>query len=88
MKHLKLIGMMIFAACALGLACAGMAMAVDVATTPAPTGGSVLDTIVSNKSVLLAALLAVSEALALIPGIKANSIFQAVVNGLKAMAGK
>lgn len=35
-----------------------------------------------------AALLAVSEVLALIPSIKANSIFQAVTNGLKALATK
>lgn len=32
---------------------------------------------------ILAAALAVSEALAFIPSLKANSIFQLVVNGLK-----
>lgn len=47
--------------------------------------------IVQNPVVLtalLAALLAVSEALALIPSIKANSIFQAIANGLKKLAKK
>lgn len=47
-----------------------------------------MDFIIANKAVILAALLAVSEVLALIPGIKANSIFEAVLNGLKSMAGK
>jgi hypothetical protein len=36
---------------------------------------------------VLAALLALSEALAFIPGVKANSIFQAVVNGMKSLLG-
>lgn len=36
-----------------------------------------------NKEVILIALLAVSELLALIPSIKANSIFQLIVGGLK-----
>lgn len=39
-------------------------------------------------AVILAALLAVSEALGLIDGLKSNSIFQLVVNVLKALAGK
>lgn len=38
--------------------------------------------IYENRVVLLAALLAISEVLALIPAIKANSIFQLVVNAL------
>jgi len=38
--------------------------------------------------IVLAAALALSEALALIPALKANSIFQLVVNGLKAISGK
>ena len=54
---------------------------------PAMANVSLLDTIIANKAVLLAALLALSEVLALIPGIKANSIFQLVVNGLKSMVG-
>lgn len=37
---------------------------------------------------LLAALVALSEALAYIPSIKANSIFQAITNGLKDLASK
>lgn len=32
---------------------------------------------------VLGALLAISEALAFIPGVKANGIFQAIFNGLK-----
>ena len=38
--------------------------------------------------IVLSAMLAVSEALALIPGIKANSIFQIIVNSLKAVIKK
>lgn len=38
--------------------------------------------------VILAALLAISECLALVPAIKANSIFQVIVNMLKALKGK
>lgn len=34
---------------------------------------------------LLGVLLAISEALALIPGLKSNSIFMLIVNGLKAL---
>lgn len=37
---------------------------------------------------IIVALLAVSEVLALIPGIKANSIFQLVVNLLKGLLPK
>jgi hypothetical protein len=89
MKHLiKLLNVMVFAICVLSLGGAGMALAADVATAPAAAGGSMLDIIFANKSVILAALLAVSEALALIPGIKANSVFQLVVNGLGAMASQ
>ena len=36
-------------------------------------------------SVILGALLAVSEALALIPALKANSVFQLIVNVIKAL---
>lgn len=39
--------------------------------------------ILANKAVLLGALFALSEALAFIPGIKANSVFQAIFNFLK-----
>jgi hypothetical protein len=44
--------------------------------------------IVANKVVLLGAALALSEALALIPSVKSNSIFQLVVSALKKLAGK
>ena len=37
---------------------------------------------------ILAVLLAVSEALALIPQVKANSIFQMILNILKSLVGK
>ena len=43
----------------------------------------VLVFISTNKAVILACLLAVSELLALIPSVKSNSVFQLVVNGLK-----
>lgn len=47
-----------------------------------------LEVIVSNKVIILGFLLALSEVLALIPSIKANSIFQIIVNGIKKVAGK
>jgi len=39
-------------------------------------------------TVVLAAAVALSEALSLIPAVKANGIFQAIYNGLKSLAGK
>lgn len=45
--------------------------------------GHAIDFILANKVIILAALLAISELLALIPGVKANSVFQAIVNGIK-----
>jgi hypothetical protein len=42
----------------------------------------------NNLTIILAALLAVSEVLALIPSLKANSILTLVVNVLKKLAGK
>jgi ABC-type methionine transport system permease subunit len=42
-----------------------------------------MEVIIANKEVILGVLLAVSEALALIPKVKANSIFQLVVNVIK-----
>jgi ABC-type methionine transport system permease subunit len=39
-------------------------------------------------TLILGVLLGISEALAQIPSIKANSIFQAIVNILKALTGK
>lgn len=38
--------------------------------------------IIDNKAVIFGALFAVSEVLALIPGIKSNSIFQVIYNFL------
>ena len=41
-----------------------------------------------NINLVLLALLAVSEVLAVMPSVKANSIFQLVVDVLKKLAGK
>jgi len=41
-----------------------------------------------NMGVILVALLAVSEALGLMPSVKANGVFQAIGNGLKWLKGK
>jgi len=41
-----------------------------------------------NSVVILGALLAASEVLALVPSIKSNGIFQLVVNMLKTLSGK
>lgn len=42
-----------------------------------------LDFLMANKVVLIGLLFAISEVLALIPGVKANSVFQAIFNGVK-----
>ncbi|MBA7474187.1 hypothetical protein ES707_09535 [subsurface metagenome] len=42
----------------------------------------------TTVAIIIAALLAVSEALALIPAVRANGIFQMLWNLLKTMAGK
>jgi hypothetical protein len=47
-----------------------------------------LEVIVANKVIILGFLLALSELLALIPSIKANSVFQILVNAIKKVAGK
>ena len=44
-------------------------------------------TILAHKSEILGGLLAVSEALALIPGLKSNSILQLMINGIKKLMG-
>lgn len=44
--------------------------------------------ILSHWPIIAAALFAISEALALIPSIKANSIFQLIYNWLKSVTGK
>lgn len=43
--------------------------------------------LIDNKLMVISVLLGLSETLALIPGIKANSVFQLTVNGLKSLAG-
>ena len=42
-----------------------------------------MEVILANKEIILVFLLALSEVLALIPSIKANSVFQLAVGGLK-----
>lgn len=44
--------------------------------------------IIEHKAAILGALLALSEVLALIPGIKSSSVFQLIVNSVKSLAGK
>ena len=44
--------------------------------------------LMTNKAVILGALFGLSEALALIPGVQANSVFEAIVNGIKALQAK
>lgn len=47
-----------------------------------------MDVIIENKVVVVGFLLALSEVLALIPSVKANSVFELVVGFLKKVAGK
>jgi hypothetical protein len=47
-----------------------------------------MDIIMQHQSEILAFLFALSELLALVPGIKSNSVFQLIFNGLKKVAGK
>jgi hypothetical protein len=42
----------------------------------------------STLLLIVAALLAISECLALIPSVKSNGVFQLIVNLLKSLAGK
>lgn len=44
--------------------------------------------IMDNLAVILTALLAISEVLALIPGIKSNSVFTFIVNVIKMLMPK
>lgn len=41
-----------------------------------------------NKEIVLGVLWGLSEALAAIPSIKSNSVFELIVNGLKQLMGK
>lgn len=43
---------------------------------------SIINMIIDHKAMILGAALAISEALAFIPGIKANGIFQAILGFL------
>lgn len=47
-----------------------------------------IEFIIANGAIILAALLALSEVLAQIPSIKANSIFELIVGLLKKISGK
>jgi hypothetical protein len=47
-----------------------------------------MEIIFENQVLILALLLSLSEVLALVPGIKANSIFQLAVMLLKKISGK
>lgn len=44
--------------------------------------------IVENKAIILAALLAVSEVMAVIPHIKSSGIFDFIYRGLRSLNGK
>ena len=47
-----------------------------------------MEVIIEHKTEILAVLLAVSELLAVVPAIKANSLFQLAVGLIKKIAGK
>jgi hypothetical protein len=47
-----------------------------------------MEVIIEHKTEILAVLLAVSELLAAIPAVKANSLFQLAVGLIKKIAGK
>ena len=49
---------------------------------------SVIAFIAANKFVIVCFLFSLSEVLALIPKVKANSVFQAISNGLKSLKEK
>lgn len=46
-----------------------------------------MEVIIANKEVVFGLLLALSEVLALVPSVKANSVFQLAVQGLSALKG-
>ena len=48
----------------------------------------IVDFLLANKAVILGVLFALSEALALIPSVKANSVFQLVFGLVKKALGK
>ena len=47
-----------------------------------------MDIVFQHQTEILAFLFALSELLALVPGIKSNSVFQLIYNGIKKVAGK
>lgn len=47
-----------------------------------------MEVIIENKVVILALLFAISEVLAIVPSIKANSVFMLIYNALKKVSGK
>jgi len=47
-----------------------------------------MEVIIANKFIIVGFLFALSEVLALIPGIKSNSVFQLAANFLKKIVGK
>jgi hypothetical protein len=47
-----------------------------------------MEVVIANKVVIVGFLFALSEVLALIPSVKANSVFQVIVNVLKKVSGK
>ena len=47
-----------------------------------------MDFIMANKAIILGLLFALSEALALIPGVKSNSVFMLIYNMLAKALGK
>ena len=49
---------------------------------------SIIAFLVANSVIILGALLAVSEALALIPALKSNSVLTLIVNLIKGLMGK
>lgn len=50
--------------------------------------GNHMEFLHDNMVVIMGCLLGISEVLALVPGIKSNSIFQLIVNLIKSAAGK
>lgn len=47
-----------------------------------------MDWLMLNWAMIVAVLFGISEALALIPQIKSNSVFQLIANVIKSLAGK
>lgn len=64
------------------------AIASDIATTVESTPAPTANKFVLLFGIIVTVLLGISEALAAIPAIKANSIYQLIVNILKAISGK